>query len=69
MKREDIKSYDTLSNFKSAMKGMSCSCISKDTLDEAPFAYRIISELIDSIQETILIKQIIKPIYNFKAGN
>lgn len=69
MKREYVKSHYTLSNFKSAMKGIYCSCISKDTLDEAPFAYRSISELIDSIQETVLIKQIIKPIYNFKAGN
>lgn len=69
MKRDDIKANYTVSMFKSAMKGIYSSCISKDTLDETPFAYRNMESIKEAIQETVAIEKIIKPIYNFKAGN
>ena len=69
MKREDVKANYTVSNFKSAMKGIYSSCINKETLDEAPFAYRDLNSIQDAIQETVAMEKIIKPIYNFKAGN
>lgn len=68
LKREDVKSHYTLSHFKSAMKGIYSPSINKDTLDEAPFAYRDIKEIEDAIKETVKIERIIKPIYNFKAN-
>ena len=40
MKRKEVKQNFTVSTFKSKMKGIYSSCISKETLDEAPFAYR-----------------------------
>ena len=68
MKREDVKSSFTVSAFKSEMKGIYSSCIGKDTLDEAPFAYRAIEDIADVIVETVTIDRVIKPVYNFKAG-
>ena len=68
MKREDIKSHFTVSTFKSEMKGIYSSCIGSDTLDEAPFAYRPIDDIKEAILDTVKIKKIIKPVYNFKAG-
>lgn len=68
VKREDIKSRYTVTSFKNEMKGIYSSCISKDTLDEAPFAYRDLSSISEAIQETVRIEKVIKPIYNFKAG-
>lgn len=68
MKREDIKSHFTVSSFKSEMKGIYSSCISKDTLDEAPFAYRTVEDIADVIKDTVTISKVIKPIYNYKAG-
>ena len=50
------------------MKGIYSSCISKDTLDEAPFAYRDIESIKEVVSDTIMIDKVIKPIYNFKAG-
>ncbi|WP_191015673.1 RtcB family protein [Treponema zioleckii] len=67
MKREDVKKSFTVSSFKSAMKGIYSSCISKGTLDEAPFAYRGIDEIQKAIEPTVEITQILKPVYNFKA--
>ncbi|MBQ3543971.1 MAG: RtcB family protein [Lachnospiraceae bacterium] len=68
MKREDIKSNYTVSAYKSEMKGIYSSCINKYTLDEAPFAYRRIDEIVSAIKDTVIIDNIIKPIYNYKAG-
>ncbi len=69
MKREDVKNTYTVSQYKNAMKGIYSSCIGKETLDEAPFAYRGIDEIREAIKDTVEIDKIIKPIYNFKAGN
>lgn len=69
MKREDIKSTFTVSAFKAEMKGIYSTCISKDTLDEAPFAYRNIKDIAEVISDTVEITNIIKPIYNYKGGN
>ena len=68
MKREDIKRFFTVSHFKSEMKGIYNSCIGKDTLDEAPFAYRRLDEIREVIAETVKIDKVIRPVYNFKAG-
>ena len=68
MKREAVKETFTVSSFKNAMKGIYCSCIGKDPLDEAPFAYRGLEEIAEAIKGTVTIDKIIRPVYNFKAG-
>ena len=69
MKRSDVRSHFTVSMYKQAMKGIYSSCISKDTLDEAPFAYRGLDEITHAVTDTVYIEDILKPIYNFKAGS
>lgn len=68
LKREDVRKSYTVSTYKKEMKGIYSTCVNKDTLDEAPFAYRRIEEMIDAIDTTVKVDKIIKPIYNFKAG-
>ena len=67
MKREDVKTRFTVSQFKTEMKGIYSSCIGKGTLDEAPFAYRNLTEIEEQIVDTAEIRKRLKPIYNFKA--
>lgn len=69
LKREEVKNHYTVSSFKSAMKGIYTSCIGKDTLDEAPFAYRSMDEITEVIRDTVTINKIIRPVYNYKAGS
>lgn len=69
MKREDVGNHYTLSAFKTSMKGIYSSCISRETLDEAPFAYRSEEDIQDVIGDTVCIDKIIRPIYNYKASN
>lgn len=69
LKREDVKNQHTVSEFKKEMKGIYSSCVGADTLDEAPFAYRSLLEITEHIQDTVEITDILKPIYNYKAGS
>lgn len=69
IKREYVKNKYTVSDFKAEMKGIHCSCIGKDTLDEAPFAYRGVDEILGHIAETVQIQKRLLPVYNFKAGS
>ena len=67
LRRDMVKSVYTVSAFKKDMEGIYCTSISKETLDEAPAAYRTIDEISERISETVEITDILKPIYNFKA--
>ena len=69
MKREDVRQKFTVSQFKAEMKGIYCSCIGRDTLDEAPFAYRDLEGIREAVSETVKIEQRLRPVYNFKAGS
>ena len=69
MKRADVKSHFTVSAYKTEMKGIYSSCISAGTLDEAPFAYRKINDILEVIQDTVRVTNILTPVYNFKAGD
>ena len=67
-RRSEVKEHHTVSEFKKAMEGIYSICINKDTLDESPFAYRRIEDMLDVIGETVTVEKVIKPVYNFKAG-
>ena len=69
LKREDVKNRYTVSDFKREMNGIYSRCVNADTLDEAPFAYRSITEIAEQIKDTVEVTEILKPVYNFKAGN
>ena len=68
MSRTAAKSAITLSQFKKSMEGIYSSTVNKSTIDEAPFAYKPIEEILSNIQDTVSVKKIIKPLYNFKAA-
>ncbi len=64
---EAVKEH-TVSEFKKEMKGIYCSVVGRDTLDEAPFAYRRLDEIRRKIGDTAEIEAVLRPVYNFKAG-
>ena len=68
LRRDEVKNQYTVSAFKSEMKGIHCICIGADTLDEAPFAYRGLEQIRNQIGETVEVTEVLKPVYNFKAG-
>ena len=69
IRRDEVKERYTVAAFRKEMKGIYSSCIAADTLDEAPFAYRAIEDIREKIRDTAKIEKILKPVYNFKAGD
>ena len=69
MSRNKAKEMFNLEEFKESMKDIYSTSVVEETIDEAPFAYKPMQEIIDNIQDTVEIEKIIKPIYNFKAKN
>ncbi len=67
MSRSIAKQSISLGKFQESMEGIYSTSINESTLDEAPFAYKPIKEILDNITETVEVIDIIKPIYNFKA--
>ena len=49
------------------MEGIYSTSVQESTIDESPFAYKSIEDIIPNILPTVDIVKIIKPIYNFKA--
>lgn len=67
MSRNTAKDAITLEDFKKSMKGIYSTSVNEHTLDESPFAYKPIEEIVSNITETAKIIDIIRPIYNYKA--
>jgi RNA-splicing ligase RtcB len=68
MSRTEAKSSFTVSEFKRQMDGIYTTSVGKDTLDECPMAYKNMDDIIKNITDTAEIVQVVRPIYNFKAG-
>ena len=69
MSRADAKQSFTVSEFKKQMAEVYTTSVSKATLDECPMAYKGMQDILDNIGPTADVVKIIRPIYNFKAGD
>ncbi|MGI5958113.1 MAG: RtcB family protein [Massiliimalia sp.] len=69
MSRADAKQSFTVSDFKKQMADVYTTSVSKATLDECPMAYKGMQDILDNIGPTAEVLKIIRPIYNFKAGD
>lgn len=69
MSRHKAKEMFNIQEFKESMKNIYSTSVVEETIDEAPFVYKPMQEIIDNIKDTVEIEKIIKPIYNFKAKN
>lgn len=68
MSRSKAKENLTLEDYQKSMEGIYTTSVNYSTLDEAPMAYKPIEEILKNIHDTVEIYKIIRPIYNFKAG-
>lgn len=68
MSRSAAKQSFTVSEFRKQMNGIYTTSVNAQTLDECPMAYKSIEDIVDNIGDTVEINEIIKPVYNFKAG-
>lgn len=68
MSRSQARKNISLDDFKETMKGIYTTSVGTSTIDESPFAYKPADVIIEAIKDTVDIIEVIKPIYNFKAG-
>ena len=68
MSRTAAKERLNLDEYRREMKGIYTTSVNEATLDEAPMAYKSLSDIIDVIQESVDVIEVLKPIYNFKAN-
>ena len=67
MSRTKAKNSLNMEEYKETMAGVYTTSVSEATLDEAPMAYKRLEDIIDVIQESVEVIDVMKPIYNFKA--
>jgi len=68
MSRSEAKRSFTVSEFKKQMRDVYTTSVGADTLDECPMAYKGMDAILDHIGPTADVAEIVRPVYNFKAG-
>ena len=68
LSRNKAKEQVSLDEYKKSMEGIWTTSVNESTIDESPMAYKPMELIIDNIQDTVDIVDIIKPVYNYKAN-
>ena len=68
LSRTAAKEQLDLEEYRREMAGVYTTSVSAATLDESPMAYKSLADIIDVIGESVDVLEVLKPIYNFKAG-
>ena len=68
MSRTAAKERLSMEEFRETMAGVYTTAVNENTLDEAPMAYKSLADIIDVIEDSVDVIEVLKPIYNFKAG-
>ena len=68
MSRTQAAAQLSMDEYAAEMEGVWSSCVSPETIDESPMAYKPFDEIVAEIGPTAEIAEHIRPVYNFKAA-
>lgn len=68
LSRSEAKEVVGMDDYRDSMKGIYTTSVSQSTIDESPFVYKPMDEIIENIKDTVDVIKVIKPVYNFKAA-
>ena len=68
MSRSEAREKLRMEDFTASMEGVYTTSVKPETIDESPMAYKSLKDIVDVIRDTVDIVEIIRPVYNFKAG-
>ena len=68
LSRSKAKDTISMTEYQESMKGIYTTSVNMGTIDESPMIYKPMEEIIENIKDTVEIIDVIKPVYNFKAG-
>ena len=69
MSRSKARETLSMEEYQRTMQGIYTTSVNEKTLDEAPMAYKSLDDIIDAVKESVNVKEVLKPIYNFKASD
>lgn len=67
LSRGEARKVLNLADFEKKMDGVYTTSVGYSTIDEAPDAYKPLEDIVNNIGDTVEIKGLIKPLYNFKS--
>lgn len=68
MSRAAARSNLTIEAYQESMRGVYTTSVNVSTIDEAPMAYKSLADIMDVIEASVDVVDVMKPIYNFKAA-
>ena len=70
MSRAGARERLSVEDFRRTMEeaGVYTTSVSEATIDEAPMAYKQLSDILEPIREAVDVVEVLKPVYNFKAS-
>ena len=57
-----------MEEYRKAMVGIYTGTVNSDTIDECPMAYKPPDRITEVIGDTVRIRDILKPVYNYKGS-
>ena len=69
MSRSKAKESLDMEEYRNEMAGVYTTSVNEKTLDESPMAYKSLDDIIDVIQDSVDVIDIMKPVFNFKASD
>ena len=66
--KRQAKDSLSVEDFQKDMEGIYTTTANQSTIDESPRAYKSIDDILGFIEDTVEVKKIIKPVYNYKAA-
>ena len=67
MSRAAARSNLTVEAYEESMRGIYTTSVNAGTIDEAPMAYKSLADIMDVIEASVDVVDVMKPIFNFKA--
>ena len=68
MSRSKARDVIEMEDYRKSMEGIYTTSVSTATLDEAPMAYKSSEDIIDVIEESVDVIEVLRPIFNYKAS-
>ena len=69
MSRKQAREKISMDEYEKSMEHIYTTSVNEFTIDEAPFVYKTLDEILNHIGDTVEVERVIKPVYNFKANN
>ena len=67
--RSEARKTFSMDEYEASMEGIWTTSVNTATIDECPMAYKGMDEIMRCIKDTCMVESVIRPVYNFKAGD